>query len=224
MSVDTEMPAQDELTTISNIFQGQWLLFVNAKEANNYWLMRITLNQVISTQDTLTNLVGTQRMMEVLDGWSARDKLARMEQTLQIPPQPLAEPPAPWTQPQLAVAAQEHPLSAYQARTTHQEPPAPQGPALLPQHQRAPPPPPPPPAIKASRHANMLVAPPLVPGLMTPGTGLQPGIHQLVAQQPYPPPQYHEEEGYHAQGPYYPPQPVKHPAHHPYAPYPQSGS
>ncbi|PLW38459.1 hypothetical protein PCASD_10369 [Puccinia coronata f. sp. avenae] len=116
MSVDTEMPAQDELTTISNIFQGQWLLFVNAKEANSYWLMRIALNQAISTQDTLTNLFGTQRMMEVLDGWLARDKLARMEQTLQIPPQPLAKPPAPWTQPQLAVAAQERPLSPYQAR------------------------------------------------------------------------------------------------------------
>ncbi|PLW21259.1 hypothetical protein PCASD_17579 [Puccinia coronata f. sp. avenae] len=55
-SVDTEMPAQDKLTTMSNIFQGQWLLFVNAKEANNFWLMRIALNQAISTQDTNTNL------------------------------------------------------------------------------------------------------------------------------------------------------------------------
>jgi hypothetical protein len=97
MSVDTEMPAQDKLTTISNIFQGQWLLFVNAKEANNYRLMRIALNQAISTQDTLTNIFGMQHMMEVSDGWLARDKLARMELTLQIPPQPLAEPPAPRT-------------------------------------------------------------------------------------------------------------------------------
>ncbi|PLW12857.1 hypothetical protein PCASD_19955 [Puccinia coronata f. sp. avenae] len=64
MSVDTEMPAQDKLTTISNIFQGQWLLFVNAKEANNYRLMRIALNQAISTQDTLTNIFGMQHMME----------------------------------------------------------------------------------------------------------------------------------------------------------------
>ncbi|PLW25850.1 hypothetical protein PCASD_26928 [Puccinia coronata f. sp. avenae] len=32
-SVDTEMPALDKLTTMFNIFQGQWLLFVNAKEA-----------------------------------------------------------------------------------------------------------------------------------------------------------------------------------------------
>ncbi|PLW31302.1 hypothetical protein PCANC_25139 [Puccinia coronata f. sp. avenae] len=48
-SVDTKMPAQDKLTTMSNIFQGQWLLFVNAKEASNFWLMRIALNQAIST-------------------------------------------------------------------------------------------------------------------------------------------------------------------------------
>jgi hypothetical protein len=36
MSIDTKIPAQDKLTTISNIFQGQWLLFFNAKESNNY--------------------------------------------------------------------------------------------------------------------------------------------------------------------------------------------
>jgi hypothetical protein len=85
MSVDTEIPAQDELTTISNIFQGQWLLFVNAKERNNYCLMRIALNQAISTQDTLTNLFGTQQMLEVSDSWLAQDKLARIERMFQIP-------------------------------------------------------------------------------------------------------------------------------------------
>jgi hypothetical protein len=92
-SVDTEIPAQDKLTTMSNIFQGQWLLFVNAKEANNFWLMRIALNQAISTQDTNTNLYGTPRMMEISKGWLARDKLARMEKLFQIPPQPLPKPP-----------------------------------------------------------------------------------------------------------------------------------
>jgi hypothetical protein len=68
-SVDTEMPAKDKLTTMSNIFQGQWLLFVNAKEANNFCLMRRALNQAISTQDTITNLYGTPRMMEISNGW-----------------------------------------------------------------------------------------------------------------------------------------------------------
>ena len=67
-SVNTMMTAQDELTS-----------------------------KTISTQDTLKSLFGVQQMMDVSDGWLARDELARMEQTLQIPPQPLAEPPAPWT-------------------------------------------------------------------------------------------------------------------------------
>ncbi|PLW07494.1 hypothetical protein PCASD_26518 [Puccinia coronata f. sp. avenae] len=78
MSIDTEIPAQDKLTTISNIFQGQWLLFVNAKESGNYRLMRIALNQAILTQDTLTNLFDTQRMLEVSDGWLAQDELVSL--------------------------------------------------------------------------------------------------------------------------------------------------
>ncbi|PLW12076.1 hypothetical protein PCASD_23022 [Puccinia coronata f. sp. avenae] len=55
MSVDTVMTTQDELTTMSNIFQGQWLLFVNAKETNNYRRMQIALNQAMSTQNTIKN-------------------------------------------------------------------------------------------------------------------------------------------------------------------------
>jgi hypothetical protein len=94
MSMDTKIPAQDKLTTISNIFQGQWLLFVNTKESGNYRLMRIVLNQAISTQDTLKKLFGTQRMLEVSDRWLARDKLARMERMFQIPLQPLPQPVA----------------------------------------------------------------------------------------------------------------------------------
>ncbi|PLW54068.1 hypothetical protein PCANC_06436 [Puccinia coronata f. sp. avenae] len=69
--------AHDDLQHIP----GPMVLFVNAKESGNYRLMRIALNQAISTQDTLTNLFGTQRMLEVSDGWLARDELARMEQT-----------------------------------------------------------------------------------------------------------------------------------------------
>ena len=128
MSIDTEIPAQEELTTISNIFQGQWLLFVNAQESNNYRLMRIALNQAISTQDTLTNLFGTQRMLEVLDGWLAQDKLARMERMFQIPPQPLpqavAEQQAARTPARVATTATDQPL-----RATPPEPPALQRPA-----------------------------------------------------------------------------------------------
>ncbi|PLW15481.1 hypothetical protein PCANC_03239 [Puccinia coronata f. sp. avenae] len=115
MSVDTVMTTQDELTTMSNIFQGQWLLFVNAKETNNYRLMQIALNQVMSTQDTIKSLFGTDQMMSISDGWLACDELARLEHSLQIPPQPTAEPPTARPQPHLTMQL-DRPPSTYQAR------------------------------------------------------------------------------------------------------------
>jgi hypothetical protein len=109
MLIDTKILAQDKLMTISNIFQGQWLLFINTKESNNYWLMRIALNQAISTQDTLTNLFGTQSMLKVSDDWLARNKQARMEWMFQIPPQPVAEQQVVQTPLQVATTATEQP-------------------------------------------------------------------------------------------------------------------
>ncbi|PLW40892.1 hypothetical protein PCASD_10748 [Puccinia coronata f. sp. avenae] len=142
MSIDTKIPAQDELTTISNIFQGQWLLFVNAKESGIYRLMRIALNQAISTQDMLTNLFGTQGMLEVSDGWLARDELARMEHMFQIPPQPLPQPveeqPAARTPSQVANRDTMPPRPTQPLRLSPPVLPAQQQPL-----QRAPPPPPP---------------------------------------------------------------------------------
>ncbi|PLW32476.1 hypothetical protein PCANC_18646 [Puccinia coronata f. sp. avenae] len=215
-SVDTEMPAQDKLTTMSNIFQGQWLLFVNAKEANNFWLMRIALNQAISTQDTNTNLYGTPRMMEISKGWLARDELARMEKLFQIPLQPLPKPPTTRTLPLMAATTAERPPSVSPACI----PPA--GPLarllLAPQslHPCAPPPPP----VNEPRAQNLgreLMAPPPVPGQMIPGTGPPPDTYQPV-QRAYP-----EQEGYYAQEQYYHQQQPLPPAHHPYAQYPPNG-
>ncbi|PLW34460.1 hypothetical protein PCASD_15181 [Puccinia coronata f. sp. avenae] len=162
MSVDTNIPAQDELTTILEHLQGQWLLFVNAKESNNYRLMRIALNQAISTQDTLTTLFGTQRMLEVSDGWLARDELARMERMYHIPPQPLPqtimEQPATRAPPQQVADVMEQTHSAPLPRPSHPDYLAPQTSARQPLHQRPPPPPPPPPA----------------PHTQSPGSGGQP--------------------------------------------------
>ncbi|PLW42074.1 hypothetical protein PCASD_11966 [Puccinia coronata f. sp. avenae] len=212
MSVDTNIPAQDELTTISNIFQGQWLLFVNAKESNNYRLMRIALNQAISTQDTLTTLFGTQRMLEVSDGWLARDKLARMERMFHIPPQPLPqaimEQPATRAPPQQVAAVMEQTHSTPLPRPFHPEHLAPQNSARQPLHQRPPPPPPPPPPAPHTQEAqaqtaNQLMAPPLVPVQTPPNIELQPGTHQPEAQRAYPPLQYQGQEAYYDQDEYY---------------------
>ncbi|PLW29894.1 hypothetical protein PCASD_16584 [Puccinia coronata f. sp. avenae] len=158
MSVDTVMTTQDELTTMSNIFQGQWLLFVNAKETNNYRLMRIALNQAMSTQDTIKSLFGTEQMMSVSDGWLARDELARLEHSLQIPPQPMAEPPTARLQSQLNMPA-DRPPSTYQARMPPPEHQVHQAPAVQQQHQQLQPPPPPPPPRLLSQPPKPLVRP-----------------------------------------------------------------
>ncbi|PLW49327.1 hypothetical protein PCASD_02683 [Puccinia coronata f. sp. avenae] len=225
MSVDTVMTTQDELTTMSNIFQGQWLLFVNAKETNNYRLMRIALNQAMSTQDTIKSLFGTEQMMSVSNGWLARDELARLEHSLQIPPQPMAEPPTARLQSQLNMPA-DRPPSTYQARMPPPEHQVHRAPAVQQQHQQLQPPPPPPPPLttaEAPRQASELMAPPPVPGQMIPGTGRWPEIHQPAAQRPYPPPPYPEEEGYYAQEPYDPQQQHLRHAHPQWAPYQANG-
>ncbi|PLW31564.1 hypothetical protein PCASD_19103 [Puccinia coronata f. sp. avenae] len=207
---------------------GQWLLFVNAKETNNYRLMRIALNQAMSTQDTIKSLFGTEQMMSVSDGWLARDELARLEHSLQIPPQPMAEPPTARLQSQLNMPA-DRPPSTYQARMPPPEHQVHRAPAVQQQHQQLqlpPPPPPPPPPLttaEAPRQASELMAPPPVPGQMIPGTGRRPEIHQPAAQRPYPPPPYPEEEGYYAQDPYDPQQQHLRHAHPQWAPYQANG-
>ncbi|PLW05121.1 hypothetical protein PCANC_28903 [Puccinia coronata f. sp. avenae] len=70
----TEAPQPpDPAETISDVFHGQWLLFVNAKEQNNHLMMRLALNQAILSQDALESLLGTQCMLEILEGWIARE-------------------------------------------------------------------------------------------------------------------------------------------------------
>ncbi|PLW06709.1 hypothetical protein PCASD_25322 [Puccinia coronata f. sp. avenae] len=204
-----------------------WLLFVNAKESNNYRLMRIALNQAISTQDTLTTLFGTQRMLEVSDGWLARDELARMERMFHIPPQPLPqaimEQPATRAPPQQVAAVMEQTHSTPLPRPSHPEHLAPQNSARQPLHQRPPPPPPPAPHTQEAQAqtANQLMAPPLVPVQTPPNIELQPGTHQPEAQRAYPPLQYQGQEAYYGQDEYYylPQHPLH--AYNPYArPYP----
>jgi hypothetical protein len=89
----TEVPRPpDPAETISDVFHGQWLLFVNAKEQNDRPMMRLALNQAISSQDALENLLGTQRMLEISEGWIAREDLALLDQDSQAPTTPRQEP------------------------------------------------------------------------------------------------------------------------------------
>ncbi|PLW32614.1 hypothetical protein PCASD_13072 [Puccinia coronata f. sp. avenae] len=67
---------QDQVTTMSNILHGQWLLFINSEENRDFHMMRIALNQAIITQDTLETMIGPTDMLKIADGWSARDSFA----------------------------------------------------------------------------------------------------------------------------------------------------
>ncbi|PLW43375.1 hypothetical protein PCANC_13224 [Puccinia coronata f. sp. avenae] len=80
----TEAPLPpDPAETISDVFHGQWLLFVNAKEQDNQPMMRLALTQAISSQDALERLLGTQRMLEISEGWIAREELVLLDQDSQ---------------------------------------------------------------------------------------------------------------------------------------------
>ncbi|PLW32170.1 hypothetical protein PCANC_19929 [Puccinia coronata f. sp. avenae] len=80
----TEAPRPpDPAETISDAFHRQWLLYVNAKEQNDCPMMRLALNQAISSQDALESLLGTQRMLEISKGWIAREDLALLDQDSQ---------------------------------------------------------------------------------------------------------------------------------------------
>ncbi|PLW45876.1 hypothetical protein PCASD_08620 [Puccinia coronata f. sp. avenae] len=82
----TEVPQQpDHAATISDVFHGQWLLYMNAKEQNNYSLMRLALNKAILSQDALKSLLGTQRMLDIAEGWIAREALALLDQEMLAP-------------------------------------------------------------------------------------------------------------------------------------------
>ncbi|PLW27910.1 hypothetical protein PCASD_25931 [Puccinia coronata f. sp. avenae] len=76
-------PPPDPAETILDVFHGQWLLFVNAKEQDNQPMMRLALTQAISSQDALERLLGTQRMLEISEGWIAREELVLLDQDSQ---------------------------------------------------------------------------------------------------------------------------------------------
>ncbi|PLW34282.1 hypothetical protein PCANC_17692 [Puccinia coronata f. sp. avenae] len=89
----TEVPRPpDPAETISDVFHGQWLLFVNAKEQNDCPMMQLALNQAISSQDALESFLGTQRMLEISEGWIAREDLALLDQDSQALTTPRQEP------------------------------------------------------------------------------------------------------------------------------------
>ncbi|PLW41023.1 hypothetical protein PCANC_21411 [Puccinia coronata f. sp. avenae] len=172
--------SQDQVTTMSNILQGQWLLYVNAQEKNNIRLMRIALNQAIITQDALTSKIGTERILEIANGWSAREELSHLNQA----PQPMSHQLNGMhqeTRHQRSLAIEAQTYNPSQTAYTLQDGDTPMRPATS---QMALPPPPPP--MRA-------------PVPTRPSTGLQ--LEQTLAAPPIPPRPTHENTYYHQLAP-----------------------
>ncbi|PLW52082.1 hypothetical protein PCANC_15985 [Puccinia coronata f. sp. avenae] len=159
---------QDQVTTMSNILQGQWLLYVNAHEKNDLHMMRIALDQAIITQDALETMIGTEKMLEIADGWSARGEIAH----LNLAPRPTLHQPSDTSshhQRPMVIEATTYPST--QTVYTSPDTDTHMRPATASQHMM--PPPPPPPIVE--------------PRPIRPSTGPQDG-QNLVALHPMAPP------------------------------------
>ncbi|PLW18504.1 hypothetical protein PCANC_12275 [Puccinia coronata f. sp. avenae] len=75
----------EEAETAANILDGQWSLFLKARSSNDTSLMRTTLTQAHSTQLLLQRLVGFDDMMRLLDNWSAKKELDKLEAEMNAP-------------------------------------------------------------------------------------------------------------------------------------------
>ncbi|KNF00894.1 hypothetical protein PSTG_05786 [Puccinia striiformis f. sp. tritici PST-78] len=194
------------------MLDNQWYLFERARESQNIPLMRTALEQAISTQDLLTNLIGREQMLQVSEGWSARVEMDYLEtshrsntnppgQTL-VPTQ--AEPMVLST-PHLPTANQQYlrptPALNNQAPTYRTRRPTPDITYLGRTHsvtcEPLPPPPPPliPPPTTHQAHQNQHVA-------------LRPTMHPQTYINQAPQPHFDQPQFHHQH-------------HHPYAPRPQ---
>lgn len=77
------------LDTVLNVFQGQWLMWMNARDAQNARMMRMALSQAVSSQDLIIEMGGQREMNLICENWDAREELRRMDYL----PHPSTNPP-----------------------------------------------------------------------------------------------------------------------------------
>ncbi|KAA1101305.1 hypothetical protein PGT21_016198 [Puccinia graminis f. sp. tritici] len=78
----------EQLETIINLFNDQWLMFVQAREHQNVPMMRFALQQAIGSQEVIRNLAGGEEMLRICENWIAREELADLERAERINPTP----------------------------------------------------------------------------------------------------------------------------------------
>ncbi|KNZ56226.1 hypothetical protein VP01_2463g2 [Puccinia sorghi] len=75
-SMDVE---NSPLDTVLNVFQGQWLMWMNARNAQNAQMMRMALTQAISSQELIIEMGGQREMIRICDNWDAREELRHLD-------------------------------------------------------------------------------------------------------------------------------------------------
>ncbi|KAA1112781.1 hypothetical protein PGT21_009822 [Puccinia graminis f. sp. tritici] len=85
--VDIIVDNQD-LEVFINLFNDQWLMFIQARDNNNVPLMRAALTQAISSQEVIRDLAGGEEMLRISKNWIAREELADLERSQQANPTP----------------------------------------------------------------------------------------------------------------------------------------
>ncbi|KAA1079704.1 hypothetical protein PGT21_021948 [Puccinia graminis f. sp. tritici] len=85
--VDIIVDNQD-LEVFINLFNDQWLMFIQARDNNNVPLMRAALTQAISSQEVIRDLAGGKEMLSISENWIAREELADLERSQQANPTP----------------------------------------------------------------------------------------------------------------------------------------
>ncbi|KAA1129205.1 hypothetical protein PGTUg99_011953 [Puccinia graminis f. sp. tritici] len=78
----------EQLETIINLFNNQWLMFVQAREHQNVPMMRFALQQAIGSQEVIRNLAGGEEMLRICENWIAREELADLERAERNNPTP----------------------------------------------------------------------------------------------------------------------------------------
>ncbi|KAA1085001.1 hypothetical protein PGT21_000721 [Puccinia graminis f. sp. tritici] len=78
----------EQLETIINLFNDQWLMFVQAREHHNVPMMRFALQQAVGSQEVIRNLAGGEEMLRICENWIAREELADLERAERDNPTP----------------------------------------------------------------------------------------------------------------------------------------
>ncbi|KNE87574.1 hypothetical protein PSTG_19040, partial [Puccinia striiformis f. sp. tritici PST-78] len=75
------------LASLTTVLNGQWEMYVQARESRDISMMRFALNAAVGTQNMMQNIVGREEMIRLSLNWNAREDLAALNAPSQPPNQ-----------------------------------------------------------------------------------------------------------------------------------------